>query len=356
MLTQKKIQKILDELHIEVQFEIDVFDHKAMIVASTLKEKIGMSDMSLLKQVSSLSESVFIFSGRTVASVSFDSKSSFFVVIEGTSKAIRSCCVLISRLIETKLSLSLRRLSREEVLRKILSGQIKGIDIEEALYEHKIDINIPCCVYVIRIPGNLGEKAFEILSKAFPKNQMDFLILMDSQTIALIKAVSEELENNEFVQMAAAIFETIFSEMSIKLCFGIGNLKSSVIYARDSYLEAHRALETGTLYNPQDNIHIYSNLLLERFVNEIPTAISREFLESVFTDEFYKLFNAELQATVQELFDNSLNLSEASRQLYIHRNTLVYRIEKIAKASGLDIRNFHDAVTFRIMMMLNKNL
>lgn len=352
MLTDKKIQYVLDTLLNDFRFEADVTDLDAKVIASTSKARLGRKYSSIPKQTDDLDKSAFIQEGRCFAAIHSDSRIRFFISLEGSSRAARDYAILIAKLIEANLSLSNRKLSREDCLRKILSGDISGFDIEEAVSEHKIDSDLQRCVFVIRTSKQQGDKAFDIISEAFPKNRLDFLLHMDNRTIVLIKTVTNDIETGDFAQLAEAIFETVFSETSIKVIIGVGSCKLGVTRLRESYVEARKAIEVGHIFNSGHSVHIYDNLLLERFVSQIPDSISNDLPSNVFTDEFDKMFDSEMLATVKNLFDNSLNLSEAARKLYIHRNTLVYRIDKIKKTTGLDLRNFHDAVTFRIMMML----
>jgi carbohydrate diacid regulator len=352
MLTDKKIQYILDDLLNDFRFEADVTDLDAKVIASTSKVRIGQKYSNLPKQPFETNKSAFTQEGRYFAAICSDSRIRFYISLEGSNRVAKDYAILIAKLIEVSLSLSNRKLSREDCLRRILSGDIAGFDIEEAISEYKIDSDMQRCVFVIRTPKQQGDKAYDIMSEAFSKKRMDFLVHMDHNTIALIKTVTDDIETGDFAQLAAAIFETVFSETSIKIVVGVGSCKTGITRLRESYHEAHKALEVGLIFNSGESVHIYDSLLLERFVNQIPGNVSDAFLSTIFTEEFNKLFNSEMSATVKNLFDNSLNLSETARRLYIHRNTLVYRIDKIKKSIGLDIRNFHDAVTFRIMMML----
>jgi len=352
MLTDKKIQIVLDALLNDFQFDADVIDLDAKVIAGTSKARIGRNYANIPKQPNDLCKRIFIQEGRVFAAVYSESKVRFFLSLEGSNKAAKDYAILIAKLIEANLSISNRKLSREDCLRKILSGDISGFDIEEAASEHKIDPDQQRCVFIIRTPKLQGDKAFEIISEAFSKNRTDFLVHMDNRTIALVKAITDDIESEDFAQLAAAIFETVFSETSMKVVIGVSGCNYGITLLRNAYIEAHKALEVGLIFNPGNSVHIYDALLLERFVNQISEDISDAFLSRVFTEEFNKIFSTEMMSTVKNLFDNSLNLSEAARRLYIHRNTLVYRLDKIEKSIGLDLRNFHDAVTFRIMMML----
>ena len=352
MLTDKKIQNVLDALLNDFQFDADVIDLDLKVVAGTSKARIGRNYANIPKQPNGLYKTISVQEGRSYCAIHSENRLRFYLVLEGANKTSKDYAILIAKLIEANLSISYRKLSREDCLRKILSGDITGFDIEETVSEHKIDPDQQRCVFVIRTPKLQADKAYEIISEAFSKNRMDFLVHMDNRTIALLKTITDDVESEDFAQLAAAIFETVFSETAIKVVVGVSRSFDGITMLRNAYIEAHKAIEVGLIFDPGNRVYVYNGLLLERFVNQIPNDISQSFLSDVFTEEFDKLFNAEMMSTVKSLFDNSLNLSEASRRLYIHRNTLVYRLDKIEKLTGLDLRNFHDAVTFRIMMML----
>lgn len=356
MLLQSKVQRILDDTSLELNIGIDVIDLNATVIASTTKENIGISEQALLEHFRSMRKSIAYFSGKTISLISYEGKPALLTVIEGTGRAAVNTCVLASRLIEAKLALSHKRQTREETLRKLLNGQIADFDAEAILMEHKVAIKKNCCVYSLRTPDNYGFKVFDMLNKAFQKDTNDYLVHIDSNTIALIKIITDDFEHEDLFQLADAIFETIYSEMSLKLKFGLGSIRPSLLGARESYIESQKALEVGLLHNPNLYVHHFDKLLLERLVNKIPQVLYDSYLKCIWNDEFQKLFTPEIQVTVEKFYDNNLNLSEAARQLYIHRNTLVYRLEKIEKATGLDIRNFHDAVTLRVLMMLKKQV
>jgi len=123
----------------------------------------------------------------------------------------------------------------------------------------------------------------------------------------------------------------------------------------ESMKEARRAIDVGRMYCKDEYVFVYRKLLIERFLADVPREMGLRYNSMLFNRKTARLFNDEMVHTIETFFDNSLNLSETARKLYIHRNTLVYRLEKVQRAIGLDLRNFDDAVTFKMMMLLGKN-
>lgn len=352
MLMERRMQKILDRLVKSLQVEIDVLDANGMIVASSDKGRIG----DLGNIVKGLAEedvnAIFIYSNRTYMKFIVDKTLTYFVSMEGTSREIRNYCLLLVSLIESQLTNTPQKLDKEEVMRRILLNQLGELELRELVQDYKLELGLPRCVYLIRTRGIEADQVYQILLKAFPRDQEDILILVDGMTVTLVKAAPMETDEEEMILLADAIEDTIQNETSVKAYIGIGGTKENLFRLQESYEEASRAIEVGRVYNTSKRVYMYSSLLLERFLHEVPLHLCERYSKGLFVKEYKKLLTGEMLATIDKFFENSLNLSETARQLFIHRNTLVYRLDKIQKIMGLDLRNFHHAVTFKIMMML----
>ena len=149
-----------------------------------------------------------------------------------------------------------------------------------------------------------------------------------------------------------AVMGTVGEETGGKLLGGIGEIQMSLGSMNRSLHEARRALEIGRAFRPGGKVYSYRSLLIERFMCEIPPETARLYYEMLFNKKNARVFNEEMVQTIDKFFDCHLNVSEAARQLYIHRNTLVYRLDKVQKATGLDLRAFDDAITFKMLRML----
>lgn len=352
MLTERRMQKILDKLIKNIQVETDILDMNGMIVASSEKSRIGNTGSTVKEFVMEDDKAIFIDNNRTYMKFTVDKALTYFLSMEGTNRVTRNYCLLTVSLVELYLKTMVQKLDKEEIMRRILLDQLGELELQELVRDFKLDLGLPRCVFVIKTAGMEADNAYQILLKAFPRNQEDILVIVDSMTVSLIKAISDEMEDDELLQLAAAIEETITNEVSIKAYIGIGNPKENIFQLKESYDEASKAIEVGKIYNSSHRIYHYDSLLLERLLYEVPLDLCEHFSKALFSKEYKKVLSEEMVATIDKFFENSLNLSETSRQLFIHRNTLVYRLDKIQKVMGLDLRNFHDAVTFKIMMML----
>lgn len=353
MLTEQRIQKVLDKVVHNIQVTTDIVDTAGVIVASSDRERVGRAE-PIVKDYDAINgKPTFVYNGRTYMRFTIDKAVAYFIAMDGVGNVVRNYCVLIASIIELYLKSNMQKLNREEVVRRVILAQVSDLELQELVREYKLEPNVPRCVLVIRTSSMEAENVYRLLLKVFPKSQGDILILFDSRTVILVKRVQDDIGEDELGQMAAAMEETILNEITVKICIGIGQIKPNIFQLRESYLEAIQAIEVGLIYGVPGRIYRYDSLLLERFLHEIPIQISQKYCKTIFNEEARKVLNEEMITTVNRFFENNLNLSETARQLYIHRNTLVYRLDKIQKTLGLDLRNFHDAVTFKIMMMLN---
>lgn len=241
-----------------------------------------------------------------------------------------------------------------DVYRRTLRGEVTGAELEALAHEHQLPENLKRCVMIFHIVQTEKERAFELLRDLTPLEEKDVLIDMDRHTAALIKDMSEVESAEELVQFAQALQETLMGETAHQMTVGIGGIRHTLEEIRESYTEAKRAIEVGRIFQPESSVYVYSRLILERFLMELPQDISAYYHSLLFNRKTARLFNEEMLYTIEMFFKKDLNLSDTARQLYIHRNTLVYRLDKVQRQTGLDLRRFEDAVTFKILMELKK--
>jgi len=354
MQVEKRMQKLLNKITDSIQVEADIVSLDGIIVASSDSTRIGKQDSSIQARSAVEENNRFTYAERTYIKFNTNLNRTYYLSMAGTSKTIGNYCILIISLIELYLKSTTQRMDREDTLCAAMLGHISDLEFQEAVRTYKIDAATPRCVFVIRTEGMEAAEIHKVMINVFPKEMEDFLVLIDSQTVGLVKTVVDEIDESDLIQLGSAIEDTILNETSVKSYIGIGQVKSNIYGIRESYKEAIKAMDVGRTYEPNNRVFYYDTLLLERFLSEVPMNISEKYYKHIFHGEINKVLNDEMIATIEKFFENNLNLSETSRQLYIHRNTLVYRLDKIQKTLGLDLRNFHDAVTFKIMMMLER--
>ena len=184
----------------------------------------------------------------------------------------------------------------------------------------------------------------------------DFVISINETDIALVKETAQGIDPKTIEKMAATIADTISGEFYAHVVIGIGTTVTNLKDLARAYKEARISLEVGKVFDIEKPIMAYEKLGIGRLVYQLPTTLCEIFLQEVFKRGSLESLDRETLMTVQSFFENSLNVSETSRKLFVHRNTLVYRLEKIRKITGLDLREFDCAVTFKVALMVKKYL
>ena len=243
---------------------------------------------------------------------------------------------------------------RFDVYRRALRGELAGSELDALTHEYQLPDDLKRSVLVFHIVQTDSLRAYDLLRDITPMQDKDVLIDMDRHTVALIKDTSDEESLDELIQFAEALQETLMSETAHQMTIGVGRSRHTMDGLRESYSEARKAIDVGRIFKPDKSIFVYDRLILERFLMELPADSSAYYHNLLFNRRNQRLFNEEMLYTIDMFFRKDLNLSDTARQLYIHRNTLVYRLDKVQKQTGLDLRSFEDAVTFKILMELKK--
>lgn len=272
---------------------------------------------------------------------------------DGAAGAEDILCVadaMLMSLLKSSLSIA----SHTDVYRRALKQELSGTDLITRASEHQIPLEMPRCVMLFQLEQAERASAFSVLGELIPLSDTDVLVEMNRHLVALIKDMDGIDGTEELYQFAQAVQETLMEEAVQTALVGIGEEKNTLALLGESYAEARRAMEVGRIFNPDSHIHVFRRLMLERFLMNIPREESLHYHALLFNRKTVKLFNEEMLQTIEMFFRKDLNLSDTARQLFIHRNTLVYRLDKVQRQTGLDLRHFDDAVTFKILYELKK--
>ncbi|MBQ8569649.1 MAG: helix-turn-helix domain-containing protein, partial [Oscillospiraceae bacterium] len=197
---------------------------------------------------------------------------------------------------------------------------------------------------------------YEVLQNLFPEKNKDFFININENDIALVKETKPDIDRKDIENLASSIADTLSGEFYVHTVIGIGTTVNNLKNLAKSFKEAQTALEVGKVFDTEKTIISYDNLGIARLIYHLPTTLCETFLQEVFKRGSIESLDHETLFTIQRFFENNLNVSETSRKLFVHRNTLVYRLEKIKKLTGLDLREFDHAIIFKIALMVKKYL
>ena len=245
---------------------------------------------------------------------------------------------------------------RGNFIKNVILDNILPGDIYLKARELRFNTDVSRVVLLIRIISRNDVSVFEVVQNLFPDKTKDFVININETDIALVKETKDNIDTKDLEKLARSIVDTLSGEFYTHAVVGIG---TSVVGIKDlarSFKEAQVSLEVGKVFDTEKTIVSYDNLGIARLIYQLPTTLCETFLKEVFKKGSIDSLDQETLFTIQRFFDNSLNVSETSRKLFVHRNTLVYRLEKIKKLTGLDLREFDHAIVFKIALMVKKYL
>ena len=243
---------------------------------------------------------------------------------------------------------------QEYLYRQLLLNEVTESALDKAVSAGEIRKKLPRCVLVFEMETPWQGDFAKMVRSILPAGPSDVLTVIDRHRVAYLVDMSEVDDRGDLLEYASATQESALSESGCGLLIGIGGCVSDISGLHASYEQACEALRVGRIYQSKQTVFDYQRMLMPRFLSEIPPELAEKYHKILFTAETEKLFTDDLLETVTMFFEKDLNLSDTARQLYIHRNTLTYRLDKIEKIIGLDLRRFEDAVTFKMLLEMKK--
>ena len=207
-------------------------------------------------------------------------------------------------------------------------------------------------VYIIETQNEKDANVLETVRSLFSARTKDFITAVDEKNIILVREVRPGETYEDLEKTANMILDMLNTEAMSKVHIALGTIVNEIKDVSRSYKEAKMALDVGKIFYSSKNVVAFSSLGIGRLIYQLPLPLCRMFIKEIFDGKNPDEFDEETLTTINKFFENSLNVSETSRQLYIHRNTLVYRLDKLQKSTGLDLRVFEDAITFKIALMV----
>lgn len=244
------------------------------------------------------------------------------------------------------------RFDRNNFFQNLLLDNLLLVDIYNRAKKLHIEVNAPRAVYLIETRGEKDGLVTELLKGMFAAQAGDYLTAVDENNIILIKALEEDYTPETLEDVANTIVDMMSAEAMINTRVSYGTVVRELKDVSKSYKEAKMAMDVGKIFYEGKTVAAYGALGIGRLIYQLPVNLCKIFIEEIFGDNLPTDLDDETLNTLNKFFENNLNVSETARQLYVHRNTLVYRIERIQENTGLNLRNFDDALTFKIALMV----
>ncbi len=334
-----------------------VIDTEGTVVSCTDMSVLGERWPDAALKVGNASESVVTFSQKCFKAIVGNSNFYEYAVFctgdDDTAKAF--CNVAYIALNDAKTFYEEKH-DRGTFVKNIIMDNILPGDIYIRAKELHFATDAPRAVFLIRQVGHSDVATVDVLSGMFTDKLQDFVLSINETDIAVVKQISVNTTAEELERLAVSIEETLKNELRIRTVIGIGTVAERLRELADSYKEAQTAIDVGKVFDTERSIINYENLGIGRLIYQLPTTLCEIFLSEVFKKNSIDSLDQETLFTINKFFENNLNVSETSRKLFVHRNTLVYRLEKIKKLTGLDLRQFDHAIVFKVALMVRKYL
>ena len=337
IMISKAFQNIVTQMAEVFPKRFGITDSQGLILASTGVEPRDEVLEDLVYAVAN-SDKILFKDGYTVKVLSNKPYSEYVVYVEGTDEVSKVCCSAVVVAANNVRHYYDEKYDKTMFMQNIIFDNLLAFDLHQKAKELHVD------------------GIYEVVRNMYPDKERDFVISVDSSNVVLIKEMRQIPNSDELHQIAQSIVDTVNGETFLNTLVGVGSVAATLDELNNCYKEAQIALEVGKVFEEEKYILNYDNLGIGRLIYQLPIKLCELFLHEVFKKGDIASLDDETILTINKFFENDLNVSETSRQLFVHRNTLVYRLEKIYKLTGLDLRKFDQAIVFKVAMMVHKYL
>lgn len=358
MLSNQVIQKVIQEIRRISGLECSIWNMKIECLAMTNKISKELVDKvsSFAEEAMKDSEIEVVEAKEGMFVASEDDQPTYILCLSGNSADIRMAGRFGISQLEGLLHAYRERMDKNRFIQNLIMDNMLLVDIYNQAKKMRIPIEQRRIVYLIE-PKNEGDNhILDTMKGLFSTGTRDFVTAVDEGRVILVKALENTEDYPEVNHVAKVIIDTLSMEAMVPVRVSYGTIINELKEVSRSYKEASMALEVGRVFYIERNLLAYNELGIGRLIHQLPESLCEMFLKEVFNGNVIEQFEEEELLTVYTFFDNNLNISETARQLYVHRNTLVYRLEKIQKKTGLDVRVFDDALMFKIALMVESHL
>ena len=356
-MSNSVFQSVIVQLRDITDRSFGVIDTEGCVVSCTDMSILGERWTDAALKVANAADSIVTFGQRSFKAILGNSNVlEYAVFCSGDDEMARSFCQMAYIALNDAKTFYEEKHDRGTFVKNIIMDNILPGDIYIRAKELHFATDAPRAVFLIRQVGHSDVATVDVLTGMFPDKMQDFVLSVNETDVAIIKQISGTVTAEDLEKIAVSVEDTLKNELRIKTIIGIGTVAEHLRELADSYKEAQTAIEVGKVFDTEKSVMHYENLGIGRLIYQLPTTLCEIFLREVFKKNSLDSLDQETLFTINKFFENSLNVSETSRKLFVHRNTLVYRLEKIRKLTGLDLRQFDHAIVFRVALMVRQYL
>ena len=356
-MSNSVFQNVIVQLKEVTDRVFGVIDTEGCVVSSTDVSYLGERWPDAALKLSGAGESVVTFGQKTFRAIFSNTNAlEYAVFCTGDDDAARTYCNLAYICLNDAKVFYEEKHDRGTFVKNIIMDNILSGDIYIRAKELHFVTDAPRAVFLVRQLGRSDVATVDFLSGMFNDTMQDFVISINETDIAVVKQLPGEVSAEELERIARSMEDALRNELFVKTVIGIGTIATHLRELSDAYKEAQTAIDVGKVFDTEKSVINYENLGIGRLIYQLPTTLCDIFLSEVFKKNSIDSLDQETLFTINKFFENNLNVSETSRKLFVHRNTLVYRLEKIKKLTGLDLRQFDHAIVFKVALMVRKYL
>ncbi|MBO5487863.1 MAG: helix-turn-helix domain-containing protein [Eubacterium sp.] len=352
MISNQILQNTIDGLKGITKMDLCVMDTEGNILAETSGDLVKNTDI-IRDFVNSAADSQAL-QGNQFFKVYDESQLEYVVMAKGDSEEAYTYGKITVFQIQNLLVAYKERYDKDNFIKNLLLDNLLMVDIFNRAKKLHIEMDARRVVYIIETSKEKDNEALETVRGLFAGGNKDFITAVDEKNIILVKELGEKENYEDLEKTAQVILDMLNTEAMARVHVAYGTIIKDIKEVSRSYKEAKMALDVGKIFYNDKRVMAYGNLGIGRLIYQLPMPLCKMFIKEIFADQTPNDFDEETLTTINKFFENNLNVSETSRQLYIHRNTLVYRLDKLQKSTGLDLRVFEDAITFQIALMVVK--
>ena len=352
MISNQILQTTLDGLKGITRVDLGICDTEGKVLASTFTDA-EESESSVLAFVDSPADSQVV-QGHQFFKIYDELQVEYVLVAKGSSDDVYMIGKMAAFQIQNLLVAYKERFDKDNFIKNLLLDNLLLVDIYNRAKKLHIAANARRVVFLVDTAQEKDNASMECIRSLLGTKTGDFITAVDEKSIIVVKELASEEGYQEMEKTAKQILNVLPAEKQEVSHIAYGTIVEEIKEVSRSYKEARMAMDVGRIFFEEKNIIAYSSLGIGRLIYQLPIPLCKMFIKEIFENKSPDDFDEETLVTINKFFENSLNVSETSRQLYIHRNTLVYRLDKLQKSTGLDLRVFEDAITFKIALMVVK--
>ena len=353
MISNQILQNTIEGLKGISRIDFCVLDTEGKALATTFEDTWNY-ESAVLSFVESPADSQVI-QGCQFFKIFDEQQLEYVLLAGGESEDVYMLGKIAAFQVQSLLVAYKERFDKDNFIKNLLLDNLLLVDIYNRAKKLHIDTEAKRVIFIIETSHEKDSVALDNVRNLLGGKSRDFVTAVDEKNIIVVKELADKAGSRELEKMAKEMMEILRAESEDdKIHIAYGTVVNDIKEVSKSYKEAKLALDVGKIFFDEKDIVAYSTLGIGRLIYQLPIPLCKMFIKEIFEGKSPDEFDEETLTTINKFFENSLNVSETSRQLYIHRNTLVYRLDKLQKSTGLDLRVFEDAITFKIALMVVK--